>query len=246
MSNTPNTHRRSSNPSQHSRSLCFFPLAFVPRALVPLALAIATLTGCSSNTEMRSIEPALLRDYLSGSFASTEQAQADPDYFDIRLKVVPVWTTRQDGPWLYVEQAASTTLDKPYRQRVYHLTKTGPNTFISSIYTLPEPELQWAGAWATANPLAELSPEQLTLKPGCEVGLTYHYCSKMFEGGTEGTTCASSLRGAAYATSQTQLWEDLLISWDRGYDQTGEQMWGATKGGYRFKKVSPDVRMDLR
>ncbi|MBX3385347.1 MAG: chromophore lyase CpcT/CpeT [Phycisphaeraceae bacterium] len=195
---------------------------------------------------MRSIEVTQLRDYLSGSFASAEQAEADPDFADIRLKVVQVWPERADGPWLYVEQAAASTLDRPYRQRVYRLIKTGANTFVSEVYTLPEPEAQWAGAWADDRPLASLSPARLSLKDGCGVALTYHYCSSMFDGGTRGTACGSSLRGAAYATSEVTIWEDLMISWDRGYNEGGEQVWGSTKGGYRFKKVSPDVRMDLR
>lgn len=220
--------------------------AVVAPLLAVFALFATGLGGCASNGGMRSIEVTQLRDYLSGSFASAEQAEADPDFADIRLKVVQVWPERADGPWLYVEQAAASTLDRPYRQRVYRLIKTGANTFVSEVYTLPEPEAQWAGAWADDRPLASLSPARLSLKDGCGVALTYHYCSSMFDGGTRGTACGSSLRGAAYATSEVTIWEDLMISWDRGYNEGGEQVWGSTKGGYRFKKVSPDVRMDLR
>ena len=58
-----------------------------------------------------------------------------------------------------------------------------------------------------------------------------------FTGSTEKGTCVSSRRGAAYATSEVILSQDQMISWDRGFDEKGQQVWGATRGGYIFKKV---------
>jgi hypothetical protein len=31
----------------------------------------------------------------------------------------------------------------------------------------------------------------------------------------------------------------MMVSWDRGYNDEGEQVWGAEKGGYRFVKRPP-------
>jgi hypothetical protein len=28
----------------------------------------------------------------------------------------------------------------------------------------------------------------------------------------------------------------MMVSWDRGFDKEGKQVWGAQKGGYRFVK----------
>ena len=54
-----------------------------------------------------------------------------------------------------------------------------------------------------------------------------------------GKKCPSSLQGATYATSQVDLLDDRMVSWDRGFDDTGKQVWGATKGGYEFIRRSP-------
>ena len=59
----------------------------------------------------------------------------------------------------------------------------------------------------------------------------------VFYGGTVGTGCASTLRGAAYATSEVELFPDRLETWDRGYDAGGAQAWGATGSGYVFDRV---------
>ncbi len=41
-------------------------------------------------------------------------------------------------------------------------------------------------------------------------------------------------QGASYATSEVTLDEVALESWDRGYDDTDTQVWGATQGPYVF------------
>ena len=49
--------------------------------------------------------------------------------------------------------------------------------------------------------------------------------------------CPSDRKGAAYATSEVTITENELISWDRGYNDKDEQVWGAEKGGYHFLKI---------
>jgi CpeT protein len=56
-------------------------------------------------------------------------------------------------------------------------------------------------------------------------------------GQTEVGPCSSSLGEAAYATSEISMTADGLVSWDRGFDENGQQVWGATRGGYIFMKV---------
>lgn len=220
-------------------------LSRLPSVLAALLILAGLLTGgCARSGGGHGVEVATVREWLSGSFSSAEQAAKDPEYRDIRLHIAPIWNDRADGPWLYVEQATAEAMDKPYRQRVYRLSRTSDNSFRSDVYTLPEPVGAFAGAYKQDEPLTNLSPEQLTLKDGCAVDLTYHQCSKLMDGGTKGNGCASELRGASYATSEVILWEDLLISWDRGYDAAGKQVWGAEKGGYRFKKISRNPRVE--
>lgn len=183
---------------------------------------------------------------MSGSFTSRDQALADPEYFEIELRMAPIWPGRSDGPWLYVEQARADSGDRPYRQRVYRLGhQSGPGVpagvFISEVYTLPEPVGRFTGAWADQSraAFAGLSPRDLTLLEGCTVRLRWDPQRRVFTGGTDGTGCASTRQGAAYTTSQIELGEGLLTSWDRGFDAAGRQVWGAKSGGYRFVKVSP-------
>ncbi len=178
----------------------------------------------------------LLAEYLVGSFSSEDQAKADTQFFDIRLEIVPIWNERKDAIWLYVEQASASSLSKPYRQRVYRLTEQREGQFLSDVYTLPEPE-KFAGGFKDSSRFAQLAPDQLTLRTGCGVSLR-KVNDTLFTGQTTGTGCSSELRGASYATSEVSLSPSGMVSWDRGYDASGKQVWGAKTSGYSFKRVS--------
>lgn len=185
---------------------------------------------------------ALLVKRMTGAFNSAEQSKADPEnYFDIHLHMQPIWTDRTDGPWLYVEQATAKTLDKPYRQRIYKLSEPKPGVFVSAVYTMSEP-LSHAGAWKDASKLGGLTPEQLTLRDGCSITLSWK--DGAFVGATDGQNCASDLRGARYASSEATIHADRLVTWDRGYDEKGAQVWGATNGGYVFLRVDEQAAVN--
>lgn len=214
-------------------------------AAIPVAIVLTVLAGCQSSgltpagerlRVARQNLPEVAR-YLSGSFTSERQAAGDPqNYRDIRLHVSRVWPQRDDGIWLYVEQAVASAADRPYRQRVYHLTACDDGRVKSDIYELPGDSLRFAGAWRAADPLAGLSPEDLALRDGCGVYLK-RQSDGTYVGGTEGRGCASTFGGAQYVTTEVTLTPGYMVSWDRGFDGDGKQVWGATQGGYVFERV---------
>lgn len=198
--------------------------------------------GCSSGSTtfdsehaLADDEVALLHEYLTGWFDSADQAASDPEgYFDIRLVMLPIWPDRTDGCWLYVEQAATTALDRPYRQRVYRVHRAESGMLHSDVFTLPGDPLAFARTWETSERLlADVSPGDLEVRDGCTIEFE-PMSLDTFVGATVGRGCSSTLSGAAFATSSVRITRDLLISWDRGWNDAGEQVWGATAGGYEF------------
>jgi hypothetical protein len=198
-----------------------------------------TTTGNSSSTENsggRYMDNfTYLKRCMQGNFSSMEQSQNDSDFFDIRLRMVPIWKSTPDDFYLYVEQAMSTAQDKPYRQRAYHVVKVDETHFNSYIYMLPQPE-RFIGKKENDPVFNTINPDSLKLKDGCEVHLTFNTTTREFEGSTGEKTCPSDRSGAAWATSKVQINDQRMISWDQGWNTEGKQVWGAVKGGYIFKK----------
>ena len=171
---------------------------------------------------------------MTGSFSSEEQSKIDTAYFDIRLEIIRIWENRSDGIWLYVEQAAASSLERPYRQRIYRLKETGENLFKSEVYEIEEP-LRFAGVWRKENPFYGYADDILQKRPGCSVRLK-KIGNQTFFGSTVDKECLSDWGGATYATSIVTITENGMITWDRGFDENDNFLWGAEKAGYYFQK----------
>jgi hypothetical protein len=201
-------------------------------------LLISLLYNCkkTSTNETKEIKTNALNELfgiMQGSYNSEIQSEIDSSYYNISLHMYPIWKSK--GNYLYVEQALNSMQDKPYRQRIYEVTQINDSTFKSAIYTLPVDSV-WIGKWKTPQVFDSLQFDKITLKDGCEVILN-RIEPNYYNGKTGQKTCESNLRGASYATSEVVIFEDKIISWDRGFDSNETQVWGAEKGGYIFNKL---------
>ncbi len=200
---------------------------------ISLSLGLVACAGFPAADPDVSDDPAAaVARMMQGHYDSRDQAAADKAYFAISLAMVPIWPERSDGHWLYVEQAMADTPDKPYRQRVYRVYNGQNGEVISAVYTFAEPE-RYVQGWRTGR-LAGLRQNELQPRTGCEVRLRSR--DRVWQGSTLGTGCASERSGAAYATAEVVLEPGRMTSWDRGFDATARQVWGATAGAYVFVK----------
>ncbi len=194
-----------------------------------------------SRTEILNMQNNLqqLAILMEGHFSNEEQHKADPEnYYHIIMKICRIWDDRDDGIWFYVEQGLATLVENPYRQRVYRLIRGERDTLISEVYTLPEPK-DYVGSCANEKLLSNLSPKDIELREGCAVIMT-RKGKGFFQGGTKDGTCASNLRGATTVSSEIELSYDLFKTWDRGFDDNGNHIWGAEHGSYEFKRILED------
>jgi hypothetical protein len=219
-----------------------------------LAVVPLVLSGCGTPPHMaiRSDgpgKPALetLATWMTGYFNSADQQAKDKEYLNIELRVARIWRDRPDGPWLYVEQATAATPTKPYRQRVYRLVYLNDgqgDRYESRVYVIRGDAQNYAGAAKLTDPLSDLTPDNLNERIGCTV-IMRRDTTGAFAGSTDGESCVSDLRGAAYATAKVTVTANVLRSWDQGFSKDGDttkQVWGAVKGPYEFKKISDTAK----
>ncbi len=201
------------------------------------SLAVA-LSGICLAVAAQSDKPTLdlLKKYMVGSYSSAAQHERDTSYFNIELEMRRIWLKESAGIWLYVEQAAAKKKDKPYRQRIYHLTQQDDSTFISTVCDLDSMHL-FTGAYKDIARFNGMTTEEARPLPGC--ALVLHWRNGHFIGSTKENECKNAWGKATYATSEVDIGPDGMVSWDRGYDDTNTQVWGAEKGGYEFVKRKP-------
>ena len=198
-------------------------------------LGVTTWVGVTSFQSQSETPFELLKKYMSGSFSSELQSRHDSDYFDIRLRMEPIWKASDTEFYLYVEQAMSSALDKPYRQRIYKVVKESEDCFTSYIYTMNAPQ-RFTGKKGSDDIFKMITPDSLKVLEGCEVRLSFNSKMNQFEGATSDRTCPSTRSGATHTTSKVVITANGMNSWDQGWNDAGAQVWGATKGGYEFLK----------
>lgn len=204
-------------------------------ALLTASFCCIQCTAGKKSAKSKDKNLDLLIQYMVGDFSSKDQSLRDSAYFDIRLHIRPIWLEDKGNHWLYVEQATAAAESKPYRQRIYKVERDGMDGFKSVVYTLPD-QANWAGKYKTPEAFQTLKPTDISLRDGCTVFLKLQQ-DGTFSGATQGLGCESTLRGAKYASSTVTITPKMLLSWDQGFNEKGEQVWGATKGGYEFIKM---------
>lgn len=208
--------------------------------IVIFIITAFALVSCSKKAPEASPQDAkaqnfeVLREYLTGSFNSAKQAAGDSAYVDISLEMARIWENKDAGVWVYVEQALSSTTQKPYRQRVYQLQMIDDSVFSSTVYSIPKAS-RFVGAYINAVSMEVLTPDSLTLLSGCD--LLLHFNGKTFTGKTGDTSCTDSWGEATYVTSKVTVSTTQMQRWDQGWNKAGEQVWGAEKGPYIFDKI---------
>lgn len=202
-----------------------------------LSLTLMACTGTKEIVSKTKSSDELIKvlDLMTGTFSSREQAQQDSAFFNINLVMYPIWKNDPSAKWLYVEQAVTANLSKPYRQRIYKLTRTTSGQIESSVFELPDPA-KYIHAWDTPQLFDQISASDLKVREGCSVFLQKK-SNQHYAGATLPGKCISTLRGASYATSEVEVFSDRIVSWDRGWNDQKEQVWGAVKAGYVFMKI---------
>jgi CpeT protein len=194
--------------------------------------------GILAATKLIAAEPTPLDHlavFLTGTFSNAEQARGDQNFANTLLHITPFWSNHPDGPWLYLEQSLADAPIHPYRQLVYQLASRTDGGVEVRVFDLRDP-IAATGAWKDPSRLEKLLAVDLTPREGCTLFFELQP-GGFFKGGTRGSGCANSLRGAAYSTVTASVSNLEITLWERGYNTAGTQVWGSLHGGYVFKRV---------
>ena len=180
--------------------------------------------------------------HLVGVMDTSTQAAADGKA-DVRMTTCKVSLNdlqtkrKRDRPnsvYLYQEQALSNSLASPYRQRFLQIsTGNEEKTVISQSYKPIEPK-QWSGFCDRPEPTRIVSTEDIS-QPICSVLLKPK--DDVYVGQTPPDGCPTKVRGAVKITTLIILHAWGMDTWDRGFDEEGNQVWGAKNKSYQFRWI---------
>ncbi len=115
------------------------------------------------------MEPLL--SWFTGEFSSREQASYDNRFTSAELRLVEIWPGYKGFRWVYAEQFLTERAVRPFRQRIYRFSLVPDGRILMAELTMPR-AIDFAGAWRQPELLDSLTPQQLSLRQGCEIWLT--------------------------------------------------------------------------
>ncbi|OAY30599.1 chromophore lyase CRL, chloroplastic isoform X2 [Manihot esculenta] len=206
----------------------------VTKTLVLIGGAILVKRFTKSTT--RWDHARIVAQSISGEKFSREQASRDPDnYFNIRMLTCPAAEMVDGSKVLYFEQAFWRTPQKPFRQ-------------VSS-YAIRDAE-EYKNF--CDRPKDQRPPPEEVIGDIAEHLATIHLkrCDRgkrcLYEGSTPPGGFPNSWNGATYCTSELAILKNSEIhTWDRGYDDDGNQVWGAKDRPYEFKPAPVSSSNDM-
>ncbi|KAG5537321.1 hypothetical protein RHGRI_024688 [Rhododendron griersonianum] len=223
----------------------------VLKTLVVIGGAILLRRLTKSNT--RWDHTRLVSRSLTGQKYSKEQAARDSDnYFNLRWLSCPAAEMVDSSKILYFEKAFWRTPHKPFRQRFF-MVKPCPNEMKCDVelstYAIRDaeeyknfcdhPKDQRSQPEEVIGDVAE-HLTTIYLKR-CERG---KHC--LYEGSTPPDGFPNTWNGATYCTSELSVLKNNEIhSWDRGYDDDGNQVWGVKGAPYEFKPAPASSFVDM-
>ena len=212
------------------------------RHFAPLLAGLLSLAGCGIETSSMAPIPPIpaevdrLASWMTGSFDNTIQTTQDPQFLPLSLHACQIWPDRTDGRWIYTEQARLDAPGQPDRQQIHRLRIDGQGQLVSEVFAFRSGEKPAAGAWRNPKNLDRIDPFLLLPQEGCAVHLEFD--TGTFSGGTSGTGCENARSGAAYETTEVTIQRDRITSWNRGFNDAGDQMWGSKSGAYVFNRTT--------
>lgn len=200
---------------------------------------IASLTTPLAPTIAIEQQVQAVASHLVGVMDTTAQTAANPDAPSVRMTTCRVAiapeNTDSNSIYLYQEQALTTKLSQPYRQRLLEIKPSQDRATVESqSFKLQTPENS-AGLCDKPEKDRVLLISDLG-EAVCSVFLKP--TDRGYLGETPPQGCpAPNVRGAVKITNTILLHSEGMDTWDRGFDERGNQVWGAENDSYQYRWV---------
>ncbi|PIG91303.1 chromophore lyase CpcT/CpeT [Gloeocapsopsis sp. IPPAS B-1203] len=178
--------------------------------------------------------------HLDGAMDTSAQARANPNAPDVRItncKVIvknAAAIARPHAVFMYQEQALSQRLSQPYRQRFLRIAPSVDNNSIESAVFRPPTLQAWIGLCNKPEAQRIINVKDIGTS-NCSVFLRRQ--QQNYIGETSASGCPSNYKGAVRITNRITLHQAGMDTWDRGFDATGNQVWGAESEAYQFRWI---------
>ena len=214
-------------------------IAFTYGLMLPdFAYSLTVPTPVASPDPLPPEAVSEVANHLIGVMDTSQQAATNSDFVSVQMTTcaIALQEPGANAVYLYQEQALSSNLTDPYRQRFLQLSLSADQRRVESRNFKPDEPERWIGLCQDSNSVT-LSRSDLGT-PVCTVSMRPSPLG--YVGSTPAEGCPVTLRGATWLTNVIVVHADGMDTWDRGFNDAGAQLWGADTEPYRYRWVEAE------
>ena len=176
---------------------------------------------------------------LEGVMDTATQASVNSKVSNVRMTTCRVALAEGENALqsktivLYQEQALASELTKPYRQRFLQLSASPMSQSVQSRSFKPANPAAWVNFCNQSATTRTVKPADIGIVV-CNVFL--RRAGNDYVGNTPVDGCPANVRGAVRIKNHIVLRPIGMDTWDRGFDASGKQVWGAKTESYQFRR----------
>ncbi|MGF1491650.1 MAG: chromophore lyase CpcT/CpeT [Microcoleaceae cyanobacterium] len=200
-----------------------------------------SLAGCLSSKPTIQQQVEEVAYYLTGVMETSLPPTPDSESPTVRIVTCKVEVPGENqvtepSPmiFLYQEQALTDDLAAPYRQRFLVLSPSQDGNQVEAATYIPTKPAAWVNFCGQPEDLRIVQRQSLG-NYRCSVFL--EQAETEYVGQTQVGGCPANYRGAVRVTNQIILRSEGMETLDRGFDQAGNQVWGAENAPYRYRRI---------
>ena len=207
--------------------------------LTTLGLLLTTTLAQAETPPLLEQQVDAVAARLEGVMDTATQASANPKVSNVRMTTCRVTLTEQEKASqtptivLYQEQALANALTQPYRQRFLQLSASPVSQSVRSRSFKPANPTTWVNVCNQPATARIVKPVDIGTVV-CNVFL--RRAGDDYVGNTPADGCPANVRGAVRIKNHIVLRSIGMDTWDRGFDASGKQVWGAKAESYQFRR----------
>jgi hypothetical protein len=171
-------------------------------------------------------------EWTDASFSSRGQSIEEPYFSHVVVDQI-VFKIDAVGAWVFIQQGMFG--DSPYRKRIYITSQLNDTTIVSKSFQLNNADLYNINDTSIVYKLNYITLDSLHYMQGCDSHI-HMGADSVFYGSLAEGKCDGTYAGATHTTSEFRVYENMIVSWERGWRGT-EQRWGSSRGFYYFRRV---------
>lgn len=188
------------------------------------------------------------KNSIQGRFSSYPQTLVDTTKSDVLIRTKYLYQ-KNGYDYFYTQQGEwFKETFYPYRQRIYKTKNEGTHILleihtINVPYTILTDTPKQHPTFQMDTSLLDNPNILIEKKPGCDIHIVKVWekdGTPILYGSTNENDCVATFNGSTYTQVNFLILPNSLISWERGYNDKNEQVWGPKESPYLFMKVSKD------